>query len=187
MKLSSKLALGFGGILLIALCLGGMAVVNMSSVRGTAVLIQTENVPEVAVANNVERWSLQTMYEMRGYAYTEESSFHDAATKNLAEVKKYLAEAKKHGGSSARLTKLKDAAEKAETAALQYERLADETVTLTTALEKERKDAEDAAAKYMKACSDWLDLQKKKFDTAIVVDDEQAICDLFSRALSLHG
>jgi hypothetical protein len=33
MKLSTKLAVGFGGVLLIALLLGGMAVVNMSGVR----------------------------------------------------------------------------------------------------------------------------------------------------------
>ena len=59
--------MGFGSILLIALILGGIAVVNMRGVRTSAVLIQKENVPEVAVANNVERWSLHTMYGRRGY------------------------------------------------------------------------------------------------------------------------
>ena len=167
MKLATKLAVGFGGILIIALILGSMAVVNMGSVKGTAVLIQNENVPEVAVANNVERWSMHTMYEMRGYTFTEEPQFLDKARKNLEEVKKHLAEAKRHGGTSSRLTKLKDAAEKAESSALEYEKFANETVALTEALEKERKDAEESAVKYMKACNDWVVMQNKKFTEAV--------------------
>ena len=167
MKLATKLAVGFGSILLIALVLGGMAVVNMTGVKTTAVLIQNENVPEVAVANNVERWSLHTMYAMRGYAFTEETQYLEQTRKSLEEVKKYLAEAKKHGSSSARLAKLKEAAEKAEVSALEYEKLANETVALTDALETERKDAEVAATKYMKACNDWLELQNKAAEAAL--------------------
>ena len=165
-KLGTKLAFGFGGILLISLLLGSVAVLNMNRVKGTAVLLEKENVPEVAVANNVERWSLHTMYEMRGYAYTEEAKFLEEARKNLAEVKKYLANAKSHGASSLRLTKLKEAAEKAETAANEYEQLANETVTLTQGLEQERKDAESAAEKYMKTCTDWIAMQNNKLNEA---------------------
>ena len=167
LKLAFKLAVGFGLVLLITLVLGALAILNMNSVKTTALIIEKENVPEVAVATNVERWSLQTMYEMRGYTYTEETAFLDGARKNLAEVKKYLTEAKQHGASSPRLIKLKEAAEKAEVSALQYEKLADETVSLTQALEKERQSAEEAAAKYMKACNDWLALQSKRFDEAL--------------------
>jgi methyl-accepting chemotaxis protein len=167
MKLATKLAVGFGGILLIALALGGISLVNMSGVKSTATLIQNENVPEVAVANNVERWALHTMYNMRGYAFTEETQYLDQTRTNLLEVKKYLAEAKKQGASSVRLAGLKDAAEKAEASALEYEQLANETVALTSALEQERLDAEAAAAKYMKACYDWLDVQTKKLDAAL--------------------
>lgn len=89
MNLGTKLAVGFGSVLLIALFLGGMAVISMNGVKTTAVQIQKEIVPEVAVANNVERWSLQTMYAMRGYAFTEEAQYLDQGRKNLEEVKKY--------------------------------------------------------------------------------------------------
>jgi methyl-accepting chemotaxis protein len=167
MKLATKLAVGFGSILLIALALGGMAVVNMTGVKSTAVQIQKEIVPEVAVANNIERWVLQTMFVARGYNFTEEKQYLEETRKNLAEVKKFLAEAQKHGASSVRLARLTDAAKKAETSALEYERLFNETVSLTEGLEKERGDAEVAAANYMKACSDWLAVQNKKLDVAI--------------------
>jgi len=167
MTLAVKLATGFGSILAIALLLGGMALYNMSSVKTTAELIHHENIPEVAVANNVERASLETIINMRAYSYTEDTQHLVLGRKSLEEVKKHLAEAKRQGANSPRLAKLKEAAEKAETTALEYEGLANETVTLTEALEKERKDAEEAGAKYMKTCYDWLAMQNKKLDAAI--------------------
>ncbi len=167
MKLGTKIIAGFAGLIVIALLLGTTAIWKMTNVKTTAVQLQKEIVPEVAVANNVERYAQDTMFEMRGYAYTEEANFFEESKKSLAEVKKYLTEARKHGESTARLTKLKDAAEKAEVAALEYEKLANETASLTDALEKERVAAEDAATKYMKACSDWLTLQTKRLDEAI--------------------
>jgi methyl-accepting chemotaxis protein len=120
----------------------------MKSVGQIANILLKENVPEVAVANNVERWSLKTMYEMRGYAYTEEESFLNSALENLSKVKKYLIDAKAHGDSSPRLTKLKEAADKAETAVLEYESFVNDTVDITKKLEVYRITAESAANTY---------------------------------------
>ena len=101
MKLGTKIHSGFGLLVIIACALGGMAVWNMKAVHRTADILVTENVPEVAVANNIERYSLETMYEVRGYAFTEELKFLEAGRKNLDLVKKYLAEAKAQGAASA--------------------------------------------------------------------------------------
>ena len=68
MKLGTKIITGFALLIVIACALGGLAVWNMKTVQSVATILVTENVPEVAVANNVERYSLETMYEMRGYA-----------------------------------------------------------------------------------------------------------------------
>ena len=122
MGLAMKLGLGFGVVVFIAISLGTLAVVNMKAVQQAANIMAKENVPEVAVANNVERWSLKTMYEIRGYAYTEDETFLNKMRDNLVQVKKYLTDAKAHGASSPRLQKLKEAAEKAELAVLEYER-----------------------------------------------------------------
>ena len=167
MKLAMKIMLGFGVLIVIACILGGLAVWNMKTVQKAATMLAQENVPEVAVANNVERYSLSTMYQMRGYAYTEDGHFLEAGRKNLAEVKKYLKDAKTLGASSAHLAKLKEAAEKAEVAALEYEKMADETVKLTQGLEAERKSAEVAAKKYMDVCDEYLKGQHKKLEEGI--------------------
>ena len=185
LKLATKLVAGFGAILAIALLLGSMAVFNMNGVKGTAVQIQKEIVPEVAVANDVERSSLHTMYNMRGYAFTEEAQYLELARKNLEEVKKFLADAQKHAATSVRLSKLKETAQKAEASALEYERLANETVALTEALEKERKDAEAAAAKYMQACDDWLALQNKQLEAAVKSGAKADVMEHILKSLAL--
>jgi methyl-accepting chemotaxis protein len=162
MKLGTKIITGFSLLIVIACILGGLAVWNMKNVQTIATILVEENVPEVAVANNVERHSLSTMYEIRGYVYTEDEKFLTEGKKELELVKKYLKDAKAHGASSPRLVKLAEAAQKAETAALAYEQFLAQTVTLTQGLEAERKAAEEAAAKYMQMCDVFLKSQNEE-------------------------
>lgn len=122
MKLGTKITLGFVSLIVIALVLGGLAVWNMLAVKTVANTLANANVPSVAVANEVERDSLRTMYETRGYAFTEEKQFLEKAKANLAQVKLDLVNAKNHAAKF-NMSVLKDNAEKAETKALAYEQL----------------------------------------------------------------
>ena len=97
LKLAAKISLGFGLLLLIAIALGGLATWNMLCVKTVTTPIVHGGGPEVGLANEVERWSHLTLYETRGYAFTEDAKFLDSARKNLGEVKKFLAAAKEHG------------------------------------------------------------------------------------------
>ena len=93
---------GFLGILTVALTgaglqvtllLGALAVYSMLKVKTVANVLALEKIPAVAVANEVERNSLKTMYQTRGYAFTEETSYLDNARAELAAVKQSLREA----------------------------------------------------------------------------------------------
>src|ERR1035438_4327550 len=132
MKLGTKIIAGFTGLILIAILLGATAVWKMSSVRTIATVLAGEYMPATGVANNVERESLQTMFEMRGYAFTEDTNFLTKSLANLAEVKKYLQDAEQLAIKSGdqNLHFLKQAAEKAEAKALEYEELAKQTVAV---------------------------------------------------------
>lgn len=169
-SLAMKLGVGFGVVVLIAITLGAIAVYNMKNVQQTANILVKENVPEVAVANNIERWSLKTMYEMRAYTYTADEKYLKSMYVNLAKVKQYLAEAKAHGESSPRLVKLKEAAEKAEKAALEYEALAGETVKRMAEMNRIRKDSETAGREYMNICDTMLGDQTKKLYSEVEAD-----------------
>ena len=173
MKLGSKLYLGFSTLVAIAMLLGGMAVWKMSSVKRDATAMAVDYMPAVLAANNVERESLSTMYEMRGYAYTEQADFLTKARANLLEVKKGLDAAKALAAKSGpTLDFLKQAAEKAEVKALEYEQLANQTVGVTEALAKDRAAMDNAAQEYMKQCNGFLDDQTKKLQSALAATNQ---------------
>jgi methyl-accepting chemotaxis protein len=164
MKLGTKISMGFGIVIIIAIGLGSLAIWSMWGVKAQSTILAKENVPEVEVANNIERYSLETMYDMRGYAYTEDVKFLEKGSKKLEEVKKYLKEAKDLGAKSDRLASLKQAAEKAEAGALEYGRLMDETVKITGELEQERQEAEGSVKKYMDVCYSYTANQKSELE-----------------------
>ncbi|MBI5380642.1 MAG: HAMP domain-containing protein [Opitutae bacterium] len=161
MKLGVKLNGSFLTIAGLTLLLGALAIFSMLSVKKTANNLADERVPEVTVANNVERWSLKTMYETRGYAFTEEKEFLAKARENLAKVKEHLKQAadlaEKHD-----LAELRTNARKASEKAALYEQYLNDTVKVTEAMDKEKTDMNDAATAYMKACYDFVDNQSKK-------------------------
>ena len=166
MKLGTKIGVGFGALILIAVALGAMAIWNMWTVKKVATTLANANVPEVKVANEVERDSLNTMYSTRGYAFTEEKTFLDQAKSNLDQVKKDLKDAKDHAVKF-ELAVLKQNAEKAETKALEYEGLLNDTVTKTEAMAKDKAASLEAADKYMKICASYVEGQTKKLESEI--------------------
>ncbi len=106
-KLGLKIGMGFGLLIAIACILGGMAVVNMRGSRSTPPA-GVEYVPEVAVANDVERHAQLAMYAWRGYAYSGMEHFKAEGLKELDAVKKYIADAAAHAEKFVKLVKLKE-------------------------------------------------------------------------------
>ena len=66
-KLSIKLALGFGVLILITVSLGLTAIWNMRNGARAAADISTAGVPEVTMIGDIERSNRLFMYEIRGY------------------------------------------------------------------------------------------------------------------------
>ncbi len=157
-KLGTRLIGAFTAIALLTLALGALAVFNMLRVRHTAQELAVEIVPAVGVANEVERWSLQTMYEARGYAYSEQPEYLERARANLARVKQHLAAATAHA-EKYDLAELRANARRATEKAAAYERLLAETAQLTEAIHHEEKQMNDAAAAYVKNCDEFLHAQ----------------------------
>ena len=156
LKLALKIGIGFGILLAIACILGGMAVINMRGVEESATKLAAQYIPEVAVANNVERHSLLTMYAWRGYSLSEDPTFLEAGKKELARVQTFLADAKTHADKYTSLSKLRENVSKAQTNVEAYARQADATVMIVQAMQKDRVGLDAAAAAYMKSCHDYL-------------------------------
>uniref|UniRef100_UPI00048FD3EB methyl-accepting chemotaxis protein n=1 Tax=Desulfomicrobium escambiense TaxID=29503 RepID=UPI00048FD3EB len=160
-KLGIKIGGGFGVLILIACILGGMAVFNMKGVEGDSIRLAKEYVPEVGMANEIERSSLLAMYAWRGYAFTEEQTFLDEGRKKLAAVQQGLGVAEKHAQTYPSLVKLKEQVVTAKGEVAAYVALSDQTVEVVEAMHNDRKALDQGAALYMKNCADYLESQNE--------------------------
>jgi methyl-accepting chemotaxis protein len=167
MKLGLKIGLGFAALLAIAATLGILAIVNMKNVQTKSISLQSEYVPEVAIANRLERSSFRAMYAMRGYGFTEEKAFLDDARSHLQSLHERLAEAKTLADKSPSLKALRPAAEKVEGAVKAYEKLVEETVSVNAQMNNERQELDAAAAQYMTNCNTFLAGQTENLQNEI--------------------
>ncbi len=188
MKLGTKIGVGFGLLIVIALALGGMAYWNMGNVATCAEMLAAEYVPEVAVANNVERNSLMTMFNLRGYQFTEDPEFLKTGREYLGKVKEYLKNAKDLGVRSKHLAKLKEHVDGVTANVAKYEEILDKSVELTTANQKARKELDQSATQYMETCDAFLQGQNKKLEKALA-DGAAAdvILDSFKKISLVNG
>jgi len=158
-KFSVKIGAGFGLLILLAVFLGGMAIYRMHNVEIQSRILSEEHVPQVAAANNVERSSLLTMFEMRGYGLSQETAYLERGRKRLEDVRKYLKEADDLAGESEHLEGLKESVDVVEAKVNEYEQLVEETVAKNHEIDNIRKAMYEAAAAFMEDCYSFLKSQ----------------------------
>jgi methyl-accepting chemotaxis protein len=167
MKLAGKIGVGFGLVIAIAVALGAFAISNMLWIQGDAGRLARELVPTVQVANNIERFSLLTMYNMRGYTLSASQSFMDEEKKNLAEVNTYLGDAAALGARYPRLIALRNSSAKAKTRVDEYSAMADQAVQVTTNIHDLQEKQRASASTFVQACYDFLNKTTVDLGTAI--------------------
>lgn len=111
-----------------------MAVINMSSISTKSKQLADEYLPEVRIADEIERNSLQTMYNMRGYGFTEEDRFLNEGKSFLAEVNKGIDDAQELSSRSESLVKLDAAINETDKAVREYENLVQKTIEINKTL-----------------------------------------------------
>ncbi|HQH29023.1 MAG TPA: MCP four helix bundle domain-containing protein, partial [Oligoflexia bacterium] len=108
MTIGKKIAAGFTFLIFVAVLLGSVAVYNMHNVSEHATELANAYVPEVAVANEIERHSLLTMFAMRGYGLSEDTAYLQQGRAHLKDVDKSLADAHTLASQQSLLKKLKE-------------------------------------------------------------------------------
>jgi methyl-accepting chemotaxis protein len=166
MKLGSKIASGFGALLVIALALGSLAVYNMLNVKGGADALAGEYVPQVGVANNVERYTLNTALWGRSYGLTGDPKQLQETTKNLEQLTKFVKEAiilgEKTGNQG-----LKTAANDAQAKVTEWIKLFNELEALTKDVATHREELNQTAKAFMDECYAYLKSQDEKLKSEI--------------------
>ena len=160
-NLKTKMALGFGVVILIMLALGGFASWNMYRVQEQSTRLDQEFVTEAELANNLEVTALTVMYNIRGYSLSDEQRYYVEGMKSFANVKQRLQEAEELVARFPRLLKFKEALPDIHAALAQYEKLVNDTVAKNTQIERARQALDKHAAKYMEDCLSYLNEQKR--------------------------
>ncbi len=156
LKLGVKIGLGFGILILIASILGGMAIIQMSTVSHETERLAQEYVPEVAMANDLERHAQLAMYAWRGYAYSGMEHFKTEGLKELDLVKKSIADTAAHAEKFVRLVKLKENVGIAKSRFEDYVKQATATDTGLTDNARLVAVMGNAAEVFQKNCDDFL-------------------------------
>jgi len=184
MRLGLKIASGFAFVLVLALVLGALAVWNMRNVQALSVKLAREYVPEVSVADNIERYSLETMYEVRGFAMSYDKHYVEEGKKNLQEVRKYIDKAKQLAASSPQLVKLKEGVISTEAKVIEYEQLVNETIARNEEISEIRNSMDESAGKFTKNAGEYATRQKNEFKVEIY--DAEDSGKLLMRQLKLE-
>ncbi|PKK89878.1 MAG: hypothetical protein CVV64_12045 [Candidatus Wallbacteria bacterium HGW-Wallbacteria-1] len=164
MKLSTKIGIGFAALIVIAVLLGGTAVWIMKGAAERAEILATEYVPEVAVANEIERNALLTMYNIRAYGYTEDEAQLTEGLGYLAKVDEELEKAGALADRASHLVKLKGQVKTALESVTQYRRIVENTKKGIDAFAVIRGEMDKAAGEFMREASDYLQSQNESLD-----------------------
>ncbi|MDM8525015.1 HAMP domain-containing methyl-accepting chemotaxis protein [Desulfococcaceae bacterium HSG8] len=167
MKIATKIGLGFGILIVIILILGIFAIINTNRVRSESKILAEEYLPEVELAANIERYSLLAMYEMRGYALSNEKEYHERGLSYLEKIKKYLPGARELAVSHEHLVKLRQEIDTIDKEVKKYEKLVDKTDEKNVAIKKNQDILDTSAAIYMRNCYEYLESQNKKAEREI--------------------
>ena len=173
MKLGTKMGFGFGILIAIACFLGGLAIYNMSSVTAESEKLANEYVPEVRLANNVERSALQSTCDIRSFGLSGEKHYLKTGMSLLDETDKWITECRKLADNSEHLVKLKDAVKTSTKNAAQYRKIVDAVVESHEAMNRQREQLDKNAAAYMSACAGFLDAQNAAFKTDLASRQEK--------------
>jgi methyl-accepting chemotaxis protein len=167
LKLAAKIGVGFGLVLVIAMALGAVAILNMTGVQGDAKRLAGETVPQVTVANNVERNALLTMYNMRGYALSRSTTYLDQEKAALIETRRFLTDAEGLSAKYPRLVVLRNGAAGAKAKLEWYAKLADQTEQLMSHLIDLNKTQAAAADAFAAASTAFLAAQNEKMNAEL--------------------
>ena len=163
LRLAVKIGGGFGLVLLLACAIGVMAVLRMGSAEHNAEMMNLEYVPEVALAGELMDHVQDTMFSMRGFAYSGKEKYMEEAGKSMAEVEKSLAQAQALSDKYPALVKLREGLAKMKTSFAEYQKLAGETKTALLQKKKDQAERVRIAARTLKEMGEYQESLKNSF------------------------
>ncbi len=165
-KLSFKIGFSFAFFVAIFSLLAATAMLFLSRFNTDVSKLAHQYVPEVTLANRLERLSFLTMHEMRGYGLSHEAAYLESGLGYMRKVRDLLPEAEKiaRGTHSAEL-----AGDIADIASMvdQYDRLIGQTADRNEGIAENHRRLAAASSAYMDSCRRFLEGQEAAMKTEL--------------------
>ncbi len=161
LRVSYKLAIGFGLVVLIACGPGLLSVVNSYYFGKEVHALSDENIPEIRTANNLERNVLPALLQVNNYGLTENGQYLQGARQQLDELRKSLQEARAHSQRFARLADMRAAIESVDRVVADTGTRMQEVERMTRDLEAARLTAEASMREFADTCAALLKAQEE--------------------------
>jgi len=167
LKIGTKLSIGFGSLIVVALSLGILAVINMGSISIESEALLDEYVPEVEVATQLRGASNRIMYAMRGYGLTGEKHYYDDAQREMKAMETAVMKADNLAEKATRLKELKGQLKSIENASTEYEKLVEQTVQINNKLDEDVAKMDKNAGLFVKNSLDFFESQEEQMKSEI--------------------
>ena len=164
MKLGTKIASGYAGVLIITSVVTAFTLVEVSQQTTAANELAAQVAPTVQIANDVERYSLATVKEMTAYEAWGAAENFDASLKNLERVEAALTQALDHYRKYPSLTAFGAAAEKVHSLVKDYRALAETTKVNTLELVAARAGMNKAAGEFFAGAEEFRRVRPDALD-----------------------
>jgi methyl-accepting chemotaxis protein len=184
--IGAKLGAGFGAIIALALGGGLLTGWRIAPVATLATALAQENVPEIALANAMERGALEVMLAVRSYVASEDPAQLEVLRPNLAAVRTAAQEATSLASKNPKLAAMGHASARVAKSAEQLEALVADTARLTGDMQRQRAAADAAARRYQQVARTFQTVQKDALQGEIIagLEGDQLLKRLERIALS---
>ncbi len=184
-KISTRMALGFGALLLILAALGGAATVVTTTISHENENLAAAYVPEVDIVENLARHTSAAMLEMRSYALSEESHYLEKGRAELKKADQFLTAAEAHANGHPQLTVLLANVAEARQRLAEYHQKVDQSVLLVKKIDEIREAMATSASALMRAANSYAEDQIAVLRTEI--SDGKPAAAIAERVAKLEG
>jgi methyl-accepting chemotaxis protein len=167
-RISYRLAAGFGLVVAIACGLGLLSIVNSYYVGKEVHGLSAENIPEIRTANNLERNVVPTLLQMNSYSDTEQDQWLAGARQQLDEIRKSLQAARDHSQRFARLADMKTAIDSVDKSVADAEKRMQDVERITRELNAARQTAESSMQEFANTAAVLLKGQQDALDGELI-------------------
>jgi methyl-accepting chemotaxis protein len=163
MTLGKKIGVGFGALIMLSAALGIMGTWQMNTAKSGSELLAFQYVPEMQVSAEIRGAANRLMYQMRGYAFTEDYSYYEAAQAEMEALDTAVAKGDELIKTAPALKKLPEQMAQLHDANETYDGLMVQTTQATAMLADARKGLDENASAYMEHANEYLANQNQKF------------------------